>query len=255
MDTEGAGASTPSTSGPNEDAYLVHDGLGLYVVADGASGGPAGEVAARIAVSALESFVRDAGTESPAYLFDSFPSESAALDAILFAMGEVVSAAEASEVYDGMATTVTMLLAYEDKAVACHVGDSRLYLIRDCELHQLTADHDITLSPRGRSAEVYANVPIDCFGVDLREADTFLLCTDGAEEVIGDPTVLSGMWNRDLRAIASRIVAAARRVNPERDATAVVVRVLEDADGWLMISEPTSAWVYGNTLEYAGSPV
>ena len=70
VSTEGSGASRAGKDGiHNEDAFLVEEGLGLYVVCDGASGTPAGEVAARISVDALEQFVEraeaDSGGKSP----------------------------------------------------------------------------------------------------------------------------------------------------------------------------------------------
>ena len=249
MSTEGGGASAPSRESlVNEDAYLAHDGLGLYVVADGSSRGPAGEIAAQTAVSALEEYVGRAETPSAATLLRSGPSAGRALDALRFAMGKVVAAAEASQELDGMLTTVTMMLASQDRAVVCHIGDSRLYLVREGRTHQLTADHDLTIGPQRPSAETYQQIPVQSFEVRLREADCFLLCTDGAEEAIGDPSVL-GLADTHPREIAAKIVASARRLNPKQDATVVVVRVLEDeAPGWLLLSEPVWPWAYGHTL-------
>jgi len=64
MTTEGSGASRAGEDGiHNEDAFLVEEGLGLYLVCDGASGTPAGEVASRVAAEALEQFVGHAEAE------------------------------------------------------------------------------------------------------------------------------------------------------------------------------------------------
>lgn len=250
MSTQGSGASTPSHATPtNEDAYLAHDGLGLYVVCDGASDGPAGEVAAKTAVQALEAFVADGERQSGRELLRAFRERDTAREAIIDAMTAVVSAALAHPEIDGMSTTVTMLLAYEHRGVISHVGDSRAYLLRGGFLHLLTADHHLTVAPDRTSAAVYDDVQIDCFSLELRGGDTFLLCTDGAEDVIEDPHVLDPDTAAAPWTLANRIVAAARRNDPSRDATVVVVRVRdEDEDGWLLHSEPVMPWEYGHAV-------
>ena len=254
MSTEGGAASSPSNTSPvNEDAYLVHDGLGLYVVADGASSAGAGEIAARLAVHALEDSIRalkpDAGLSS---LFSTFPTKGAVRAAMRGAMTRIIERAESDGGFGNMSATITMLLADGERAFVSHVGDSRLYLVRDGYLHQLTSDHDLTVPAGASSAQVYADAPIEVFSIDLRDTDIFLLCTDGAEDVIEDAELLGRVSDLKPRAIAAEIVRRASRVNPERDATVVVVRVLEEDDsGWMEVSEPLRPWAYGYAVEYA----
>lgn len=250
MATEGGGSSIPSYGARhNEDAYLVQDGLGLYVVADGASDGPAGEVAARIAVEALEEFVRLAERPSLSFIFRSFPSKGFAFDAVSFALERVLAASEHGAELEGMRTTVTMLLVHEGRAVAAHVGDSRLYLMRDGEVYLLTEDHELTVGPQ-RPAD---REPIQCFALETEDADSFILCTDGVGRVMQDPRIRARVADGHPRDAAARIVAAARRTDPERDVTVVIVRFLADDDGWLLVSEPVSPWAHGHTLDYAGA--
>jgi len=233
----------------------VHDGLGLYVVADGASDGPAGEVASRTAIAALEEFVADVEAVKGGSFMRSFASKGTGFEALRVAMRAVIDAAEEHEELDGMATTVTMLLAHGDRAVACHVGDSRLYLVRGGILRLLTADDELAVVPAGHSADAYHRRSVQCFSMKLWEGDTFLLCTDGAEDVIEDSGIVDDVSDLMPRDIAQRIVATARRVDPDRDATVVVVRVRGDQDdGWLLVSAPVRPWAYGATadLEYAG---
>ena len=250
MSTQGSGASSPSReTHANEDAYLVHDGLGLYVVCDGASEGPAGEVAARTAIRALEEFV--AANESKVGIFPLRPFTATGLsyEAVRFALRAVVAAADEHAELDGMATTVTLLLANKREAVIGHVGDSRAYLIRHGVLRRLTADHDLTIRPRGHSSDTYEEAKIDCFSIGLREGDTFILCTDGAEEVIEDPTVLDPDTAAEPHKVAARIVFAARQRTPDADATVVVIRVRDEEEvGWLLHSEPVLPWTYGYAL-------
>ncbi len=250
MSTEGSGASSPSKRTLlNEDAYLVHDGLGLYVVCDGASEGPAGEVAAKTAIRALEEFVAARESSTGVFPLLSFSVRGVSYDAVRFAMKEVVAAADVHPELDGMATTVTLLLANGHKAVIGHVGDSRAYLLRNGVLRRLTADQDLAMRPHGHSADAYAGAKIDCFTIDLREGDTFLLCTDGAEDVVEDPAVLDLDTDAAPQAIAARVVAAARQRSPDTDATVVVIRVRDEEDvGWLLHSEPVHPWTYGYAL-------
>ena len=109
--------------------------------------------------------------------------------------------------------------------------------------HELSSSHDIDgTSPIGDSA-------IDTFAVDLRAQDTLLLCTDGAEDVIDNLTMLGDVTRTTPRALASRIVTAARRHNPSCDATVVVVRVRDDDEpAWLWLSKPPQDWVHGHAL-------
>jgi len=253
MSTEGGGASSPAQGeAKSEDAFLVHNGLGLYVVADGASEGPAGEIAAKAAVTALEVFVRRSEAPSLINIFRSSPSKATAFDAVLFALERVVIASGKSPELEGMLTTVTMLLVHRDRAVVGHVGDSRLYLLRDGILHQLTSDHPLTHTPGDHSADTYQRTPIQSFAVDPLDGDTFLLCTDGAVDVVGDATIVESLVDCVPNVAAAKIVQAARRLHPHVDATAVVVRVLSEAEaGWLSVSEPVRPWAFGHTLEYA----
>lgn len=255
MSTEGGAASSPSRSSPvNEDAYLVSDGLGLYVVADGASGAPAGEVAARIAVTSLEEFIRVHQPVGLGAVLSAFPSKRSVHEAMLHTMSRIVEASTSDDELGGMSAAVTMLLADRERAFVCHVGDSRAYLMRGDALHQLTSDHDLTVPAGTSSADTYAKAPIEVFSVELRETDLFLLCTDGAEEVVEDRAHMARLVGLKPRALATEIVVRARRLDPDRDATVVVVRVLEDDDaGWMRASEPLSPWAYGFSLEYAES--
>jgi serine/threonine protein phosphatase PrpC len=255
MSTEGGAASTPSNQSPvNEDVYLVSDGLGLYVVADGTSSTAAGEVAARIAVASLEEYIESHQPTGIGAILSTFPSRRAVHEAMRHAMARIIAASVSDDALRGMTAAVTMLLADHERAFVCHVGDSRLYLMREGELHQLTSDHELTVAVGSSSAEVYADAPVEVFSVDLLETDMFLLCTDGAEDVVEDRALMMRLGGLNPRAIATEIVVRARRAHPERDATVVVVRVLEDDDaGWMRVSKPLSPWAYGFSLEYAPS--
>src|SRR5438270_8971130 len=108
----------------NEDAVLVvPTGPDTYLVgvADGMGGHPAGDVASGIAVRTLAARL-GAGAEDP---------DRALVDALRAAHEEITAAARANPQYAGMGTTAAIGYAQPDRAWIAHVGDSRVYLVRD----------------------------------------------------------------------------------------------------------------------------
>ena len=248
MSTEGSGASRAGGEGfHNEDVFLVEEGLGLYVVCDGASGTPAGEVAARIAADALEEFVERAGEDVD--LERGRVARRVVEQAMHHALEAVLGAERTEPELRGAATTMTMLLAHGSLGVIGHCGDSRAYLIRRHHGHQLTVDHDLT---EAASNGAGADVAFDVFTLDLDPGDTIVLCTDGAEAVVQDDAIVRVAGALSPRVLASRIVSAANRQTPGQDATAVVVRVRgEQEGGWLELSSPWRGTAFGHTLQRA----
>lgn len=247
MGTEGSGASRAGGEGfHNEDAFLAEEGLGLYVVCDGASGTPAGEVAARVAAEALEDFVAQADED-----LDSSRREGAQAiveRAMEFAMAAVAEAGRADPGLQGLGTTVTLLLAHRNVGMIGHRGDSRAYLYRRGRSHQLTIDHELTEAV-GNGA---ARRGYDVFALELQAGDTVILCTDGAEAVVQEPAIVRAAGDLSPRLLASRIVSAAHQRSPDLDATAVVVRVRSEREpGWLELSKPRRGTTFGHTLEIA----
>jgi serine/threonine protein phosphatase PrpC len=166
-------------------------------------------------------------------------------------MAAVLDLAESHSELAGQPTSVSMLLAQGNQAAISHTGDSRVYLIRrgadpddDRELiHQLTSDHDLTdsqpedLPERSDESPIDpSRIKIDTFLLTLQPGDTYVLCTDGAEEVVEDPHVLGPVSETSPRMLAYRIVTAAHKHNPDVDATVVVVRVRDDF-------EPNRLWL------------
>jgi protein phosphatase len=240
MGTEGSGASRAGGEGVhNEDAFLVEEGMGLYLVCDGQSGKPAGEVAAQVATEAVESFVgiREGELAAPRLVER----------AMAFALEAVAEAERTRAELRGLATTVTMLLVRGSLGVIGHLGDSRAYLLRRGRAHLLTRDHELTdVFENGDGAQT----PYDVFAIALEAGDTIVLCTDGAEEVVGDRAILRSAADCRPRILASRIVSEAHRRRPDEDATAVVVRVRGELEpGWLELSLPSRDTTFGHTLQ------
>lgn len=181
----------------NEDvvANLGHE---TYVIADGMGGYVAGEVASRILVDT----VRDA--LASVYCFD----ETALKKAILFANDAILETVRENPKYSGMGTTATIFHREGGEIVWAHVGDSRLYLIRQQLLRQITRDHSLvsdlvangSITPEEarthpkrnvitRAVGVGAELIVDTGAFSVAEHDILVLCSDGLTSVVPDEEI------------------------------------------------------------------
>jgi serine/threonine protein phosphatase PrpC len=217
----------------NEDAYVCEPPL--FAVADGIGGAQAGELASRLAATAL----RETGADG------ADPRRH--VDALIQEANRRVYERQTSDASaSGMGTTITVALLHDDMVWIGHVGDSRAYLIRDGELEQLTEDHSLVaelvrsgkLSPEEaethpqrsvvtRALGTDPNVDVDTFEVEARASDLFMLCSDGLTTMVDDGTILSEIdSNReDLRTAAKALVRAANRGGGEDNITVVFFEV------------------------------
>lgn len=256
MSLDGSGASRAAGEGMhNEDAFLVEQGLGLYIVCDGASDSPAGEIASRTATRALREFVSSVDSELD--LRDERVARAVVQEAMRYAINAVEEDERENPEHRGLATTVTMLLAHGGVGVVGHRGDSRVYLIRRRRAHQLTVDHELTehAGEAGDAGEAEdaesGSAGFDIFSLDLLPGDTIVLCSDGAEQVVQDETIARSAGDVAPRVLASRIVSAAYRGSPDQDSTAVVIRVRGDREpGWLEQSVPIKGTTVAQTIDF-----
>lgn len=167
----------------NEDAVRAEAGDGLYVVADGMGGHPAGDVASALAVEVV--FERAGGLDPEA---DAGAAREALHGAMAEAGRRIVEEGRREPGRRGMGTTATALLIRDGRWTVAHVGDSRGYLFRDGELDQVTEDHTVfpgsnTLT---RALGTEEEPDPDLYEGELRDGDLFLLCSDGLNKVFGD---------------------------------------------------------------------
>src|SRR5919106_3055413 len=131
----------------NEDSFCSRADIGLYIVADGMGGHVAGEVASRVAVEAIQAFIHEtAGADkNRTWPFPFDPGLSFEANrlkaAFRLANRRIASTIADSQDLRGMATTASALLTGPDGACVAHVGDSRVYVLRESTLEQLTHDH------------------------------------------------------------------------------------------------------------------
>src|SRR6186997_1666810 len=131
----------------NEDSYCTRPDLGLFIVADGMGGHVAGEVASRLAVETVQTFIAEtAGADkNRTWPFPFEPTVSLEGNrlkaAFRLANRQISNAMADSADLRGMATTASAILAGKNSACVGHVGDSRVYALRDGVLRQVTEDH------------------------------------------------------------------------------------------------------------------
>ncbi|MGK0156122.1 MAG: serine/threonine protein phosphatase PrpC [Neolewinella sp.] len=185
----------------NEDCLFVSDELGLYLVCAGMGGHAAGEVAAQIATDTVVNTVRKgiAGSETTKGRAANHAELQEMLRrAIQGASLSVCAEAMANPELAGMECTITALQFVAGKAVMAHVGDTRLYLLRDGAVELLSSDHTLAadmkrrgeLTPTEAERHKYASVLTRCIGsqdavqvdslvLDVGSDDRFLICSDG----------------------------------------------------------------------------
>jgi serine/threonine protein phosphatase PrpC/CRP-like cAMP-binding protein len=187
----------------NEDAWLIDPDLGLYIVCDGMGGHAAGEIASQETVRLVQASIRRQRAVLSDYINSpTFEQRTQVLrlveGAVQEACAHVYAMGQSDPLQKGMGTTIAMLLALGEAAVIAHAGDSRVYLIRDHQAHQLTADHSLVwhMLKSGRLTREeaahwpYSNVitrsvgtkptvQVDTLFVECMAHDRFLLCSDG----------------------------------------------------------------------------
>ena len=221
----------------NEDNYVVAPPL--FAVADGMGGAQAGEVASRLAASALEGGDSDglSGLER--------------LDALIQeANRRIYDRASSDPSASGMGTTMTVALVEGMTVAIGHVGDSRAYLVRGEQMEQLTEDHSLVneLLKSGKLSEEEAqvhpqrsvitravgtdpDVDVDGFTIEAEEDDVFLLCSDGLTDMVEDEEILDLVHEHrdDLEKAVKALVKAANRGGGDDNITAVAFRISTEA--------------------------
>ncbi len=247
----------------NQDAYLLAPEHGLFVVADGMGGHAAGEVASLLTSELIGAYFEETADMEA----EEMPMPYDLSDDMMAAERRLVTAVKLANtaVYEqsveireqrGMGTTVVAVHAEEDMMFWAHVGDSRLYRLREGRLIQLTSDHSLlnhAIEQRGLRGEElrefvehfpYKNVLVRAVGVRpeveveyghvyLEPGDVFLLCTDGAHNLLEtqDMRAILQDFRGDLQACCNEIVRESNRRGGPDNITAVVLEARSSLPG------------------------
>ena len=234
----------------NEDRFVVDTELSLFAVADGMGGHKAGEVASRLAIEALTAFIRISVTDIdvtwPYGIDPKLSFEGNRLrTAIYLANRRVFRASENSDDFAGMGTTLVSVLLNGPQVAIGSVGDSRIYLLADGALQQLTVDdswaarilaQDSGLGPDEVAKHPMRNVLTNVIGaresVDvhlmertLLDGQVLLLCTDGLHGVLQPPAIQQILTSTpDVEVAAQTLVDKAIELGTRDNVTALVVK-------------------------------
>ena len=216
--------------GHNEDNFLVDRQLNLFVVCDGMGGHAAGEVASAVAVRTVHEII--VGHRQVIEELRADPQQDERREAVQSLMehaikeasGRIYRASQADAERGGMGTTCSMMLVHQDRGFVGHVGDSRIYRLRDGSIEQVTDDHSLLneMIRQGRAKEgdeipnknavtravgVQETVEVDTFEIELLDEDRYLMCSDGLSEYVEDREVLGElMSHQDLKSCADACI-------------------------------------------------
>jgi protein phosphatase len=236
----------------NEDNYAILSEEDLFIVADGMGGHASGEVASQMAIETMRDFFRATSQDPEAtwpYKMDKTRGyqENRLITGIKLANLRIFEAAQRNAGQRGMGTTMVALLAFDDGVLVGHVGDSRVYRLRDGKLTQLTEDHSLLndyIKMKRLSPEEIANFPhknvivralgmkesvkVDCF-LDKPEAgDIYVMCTDGLSGPVSDDEIreITYVTAPDLMNASKSLIDRANRNGGPDNITVVLARVV-----------------------------
>jgi protein phosphatase len=235
----------------NEDNYGYDSRYGIYVVCDGMGGQAAGEVASKIGVDTILGYYRTSVSTG------HFPVVGESLDdltdravhlasAIQLANQAVIDAASQQSSRSGMGSTVVAVSTEGDGAFFSigHLGDSRIYLVREGDIEQLTSDHSLVMEQVRRGLITLAdartsskqNIILRALGSepgvkpDLDDklalpGDVLVLCSDGLTRHVSDESIAAVISSTpDLRVACELLVEAAKDGGGEDNITCLLLR-------------------------------
>lgn len=219
-----------------KDARQLRRSGRLYIVADGLGGHQMGEQASQLVVDSLLKFYYEA---------PEIPPEKRLRDIIQQVHQKLIAARRNMASGDKMATTVVAAVVRNDTLQVAHVGDSRTYLLRNGELHQVTRDHSFVgeMMRAGAVTEVeamqspYRNRLTRSVGgsdgalevdvtppIPLRPGDLILLCTDGLTQYATSQDLLAAASYGTPRQIVERLIHFANARGGSDNITASVIQ-------------------------------
>ena len=199
----------------NEDSFFADPKCGLFMVLDGIGGHRAGEVASKLGADTIKEIVtRNLKSKklelTSEYNLDLSKEANILKDSFILANKVVFEAAHSETEHYGMGTTAASLLVGDKSVAIAHVGDSRIYLIRDDSIEALTEDHSLVMDQlkRGIISEEQArksdmkNVITRALGADEQvnptideiiplQDDLFLITSDGLTDLVSDDEILN----------------------------------------------------------------
>lgn len=219
----------------NEDSYLCIE-PNLYAVADGMGGHAAGEIASRIMVDTVKFHLEHKNPDEC--------TEECLKSTVLEANQQIMKASVDNPDYNGMGTTISLFYVHYGYATWAHVGDSRIYLLRNNEIYQLTNDHSLVnelLQKNKITAEEAENYPhkniltravgvsinlnVDTGSCDILENDKFVICSDGLTNMVSNDEIKQICYDDSIKNKAQTLVNSAINYGGKDNITCIVVEI------------------------------
>lgn len=240
----------------NEDNFGYDARHGIYVVCDGMGGQAAGEVASKMGVDTVLKYFRESAKMGHfpqiGEKVDGLSARANALGSAIRTANEIVYRGAKSHVARaGMGSTIVAVLAGKGDQAGFysvgHVGDSRIYLVRNGNIQQLTQDHSLVMEQVRRGLitveeaqrSEMQNIIIKALGPEEKvepdlddlaamPGDVLVLCSDGLTRHVPDDSILEVMMNTiSLQLACERLVDAARDGGGQDNITCVLLRFVE----------------------------
>ncbi|HUU00953.1 MAG TPA: Stp1/IreP family PP2C-type Ser/Thr phosphatase [Myxococcota bacterium] len=234
----------------NEDNFLTLPEENVYAVADGMGGHSSGEIASQIAVEGISNFFKatrqDEDITWPYKMDKNRPyNENRFVMSVKLANLRIFEASQREARYRGMGTTVAGMNFLDGDVLVAHVGDSRVYRIRNKQIAQITEDHSLLndyikakkLTPEEIENFPHKNVIVRALGMKetvlvdlsrntLHEGDVYLACSDGLSGMVTDEQMLDiVVKNPDLEQAANTLIEMANKAGGVDNITVVLSRV------------------------------
>jgi protein phosphatase len=237
----------------NEDSVAADAVNGLAVLADGMGGYNAGEVASGMATTVITTEMQQLLAKVHPYEIDPETNKVVAAklvrEQVLKANATIYAAAQSQPQYAGMGTTLVVCLFYDNKLLVAHLGDSRLYRMRDGALRQITRDHSLLqeqidsglITPEQAKHAQHKNLVTRALGIDptvepeireyeTRPGDIYLLCSDGLCDMVADDDIAMTLeaLGANLKLAVQQLVQMANDNGGKDNVSVILVRVLRE---------------------------
>jgi protein phosphatase len=226
--------------GHNEDhcgKYIKSKTSGLIAVADGMATLEGGELASQRAILALMRSFRE--------LAPGMTQTQRLVRAARNANYEIYDMAVVVPQLRGMSTTLTAVSVSDGDMTAAHVGNSRVYLLRDGYINQLSKDHTVAAEAAEQTGQYLLKgsdvltrslgreliVSVDLFEIDLVKGDVVVLCTDGLTRVFEDLEIAELVKGLDAATACRKLIDEANAIGTLDNVSAAVVRVVGETPG------------------------
>lgn len=231
----------------NEDVWIRLPSVPFFVLADGMGGHQAGEVAAHEAVNGLCLLFKEFLDAQEGHKISSKEIRDTIRHAIEQVNVQIYGMGLDNETLAGMGTTICSLYLYDAHVIYGHVGDSRIYRLRNKKLKMLTKDHSLLrelidlgqLNEKQASEFLYKNIITKAIGTeayvepsihvgDLRNGDTYLMCTDGLTDLLTKEEIEKIMnQHSSLEECAQKLIDSAKEKGGHDNITVVLVHAQE----------------------------